>query len=37
MGQKLGSNNYIIRLLIIKHVLVGEFNDTIVQYDDIKP
>jgi len=28
---------YIIRLVIIKHVLVREFNDTLVQYDDIKP
>jgi hypothetical protein len=28
---------YIIRLVIIKHALVREFNDTLVQYDDIKP
>jgi hypothetical protein len=29
--------SYIIRLVIIKHVLVIKFNDTFVQYDDIKP
>ena len=29
--------SYIIRLIIIKHALVSEFNDTLVQYDDIKP
>jgi hypothetical protein len=29
--------SYIIRLVIIKHALVREFNDTLVQYDDIKP
>jgi hypothetical protein len=29
--------SYIIRLVIIKHVLVREVNDTLVQYDDIKP
>jgi hypothetical protein len=29
--------SHIIRLVIIKHVLVREFNDTLVQYDDIKP
>jgi hypothetical protein len=23
--------------VIIKHALVREFNDTLVQYDDIKP
>jgi hypothetical protein len=28
---------YIIRLVIIKHALVREFNDTLVQYDYIKP
>jgi hypothetical protein len=28
---------YIIKLVIIKHALVREFNDTLVQYDDIKP
>jgi hypothetical protein len=28
---------YIIRFVIIKHALVREFNDTLVQYDDIKP
>jgi hypothetical protein len=29
--------SYIIKLVIIKHALVREFNDTLVQYDDIKP
>ena len=29
--------SYIIRLVIIKRALVREFNDTLVQYDDIKP
>jgi hypothetical protein len=29
--------SYIIRLVIIKHALVREFNDTLVQYVDIKP
>jgi hypothetical protein len=28
--------SYIIRLVIIKHALVKEFNDTLVQYDNIK-
>ena len=28
---------YIIILVIIKHALVRKFNDTLVQYDDIKP
>jgi hypothetical protein len=27
----------IFRLVIIKHALVMEFNDTLVQYDDIMP
>ena len=29
--------SYIIKLVIIKHALVKEFNDTLVQYNDIKP
>ena len=29
--------SYIIKLVIIKHALVREFNDTLVQYNDIKP
>ena len=29
--------SHIIRLVIIKHALVREFNDTLVQYVDIKP
>ena len=29
--------SYIIRFVIIKYALVREFNDTLVQYDDIKP
>jgi hypothetical protein len=29
--------SYIIRLVIIKYALFREFNDTLVQYDDIKP
>ena len=29
--------SYIIRLVIIKHAIVREFNDTLVQYDNRKP